>query len=93
MGLTQFTEASLVVWTLYLALLRVGVQALIAGRAVAVLGVPPAFGHAPEVVFMKELACVPLLAEATKPVLTYGGQSLTLTRVCRKLLWGLEILH
>ena len=93
MGLTQSTEASLVVWTLYLALLRVGVQALIAGRAVAILGVPPAFRHAPEVVFMKELACVPLFAEATKPVLTYGGQSLTLTRVCRKLLWGLEVLH
>ena len=71
-------------------------ELVISGKSLvclAVLGIPPALGHAPEVVFMKELACVPLLAEATKPVLTYGGQSLTLTRVCRKLLWGLEVLH
>ena len=69
MGLTQFTEASLVVWTLYLALLRVGVQALIARRAVAVLGIPPALGHAPEIVLVQELTRIALFAKAAEPVL------------------------
>ena len=92
MGLTQFTEASLVVWTLYLALLRVGVQALIAGRAVAVLGVPPALGHAPQVVLVQELTRVALLAEPAQPVLADRREPFALPRVRGQLFWRLEVL-
>ena len=60
-GLTELAEAAVVVRALDLALLRVRVEALVARGAVAVLGVPPALGHAAEVVLMQELTCVALL--------------------------------
>ena len=93
MTMTKFTEAPLVIGALHSALLWVGVQAFIPRRAIAVLCIPPTFGHAPEIVFMKKFACIPLLAQTAKPVLTYGRESLTLTRVGGELLGGLEVLH
>lgn len=90
---TQLAEASLVIRALHATLLRVSVQAFIPRRAIAVLCIPPTLGHAPEIVLMKELACIPLLAQTAKPVLTYGRETLTLTRMGGELLGGLEVLH
>ena len=58
---TELTEASVVIGALHPPLLGMRVETLVAGRAVAVLGVPPALGHAAEVVLMQELTCVALL--------------------------------
>ena len=89
---TQLAEAPLVIGALHATLLRVSVQAFIPRRAIAVLCIPPAFGHASEIILMKEFACIPLLAQTAQPVLTYGRESLTLTRMGGKLLGGLEVL-
>ena len=51
-GRTELAESTVVVWALDLALLRVGVEALVARGAVPVLGVPPALGHSPKVVLV-----------------------------------------
>ena len=93
MTMTKFTEAPLVIGALHSALLWVGVQAFIPRRAIAVLCIPPTLGHASEIVLMKELACVPLLAQTAQPVLTYGRETLTLTRMGGELLRGLEVLN
>ncbi len=58
---TEFAEASVVVWTLHPPLLRMCIQTLVARGTVAVLGVPPALGHAAQVVLVQELTCVALL--------------------------------
>ena len=42
---------------------------------------------------MKEFACIPLLAQTAQPVLTYGRETLTLTRMGGELLRGLEVLN
>jgi hypothetical protein len=88
---TKLTEPAIVVRTLDLALLRVCIQALVARRAVTVLGVPPALGHPPEVVLVQELTCITLFTQATKPVLAHGGQTLTVPRVHGKLFGRLEV--
>ena len=59
--LTKLAKAAVIVRTLDAALLGVSVETLVAGRAVAVLGVPPALGHAAQVVLVQELTCVALL--------------------------------
>ena len=90
---TQLAEAPLVIGALHATLLRVSVQAFIPRRAIPVFRIPPTLGHASKIVLMKELACIPLLAQTAKPVLTYGRETLTLTRMGGELLGGLEVLH
>lgn len=90
-GLTEPTEAAFIVRALDAAFFGVGVEALVAGGAVAVLGVPPALGHAPEIVLVEELTRIALLAEPSEPVLADGGESLAFARMGRKLLWRLEV--
>ena len=91
-GRTEFAEPSVVVWALYLALFGVRVQAVVAGRAVAVLGVPPTFRHPSQIVLVQELTCIALLTQPAEPVLTDSGQAFALARVCGQLLWWLEVL-
>ena len=69
------------------------VQTLVARGAVAVLGVPPALGHAPEVVLVQELTCVALLTQPAEPEFADGGEAFPFTRVCGQLFWGLEVLY
>ena len=61
-GRTKLAETSVVVWALDPPLLRVRVEALVARGAVAILGIPPALWHSPEVVLVRELTCVTFLA-------------------------------
>ena len=90
---TELAEPSVIVRTLHPPLLRMRVQTLVARGTVAVLGVPPALGHAPEVVLVQELARVALLAQAAQPVLAHRREPLALARVRGQLLWRLEVLH
>ena len=90
-GRTELAEAAFIVRALDPALFWVRVEALVAGGAVSVLGVPPALGHTAEVVLMQELACVALLAEAAQPVLADGCEPLPLAWVRRQLLWRLKV--
>lgn len=55
------------------------IQTFVARRTIPVLLEPPAFGHAPEVVFVEEFAGIAFFAEASEPVLAYlvrGGVSI-----------------
>ena len=60
-GRTKLAETSVVVWALDPPLLRVRVETLVASGTVIVFGVPPALGHAAQVVLVQELTCVALL--------------------------------
>lgn len=91
MKLTELAEATFIVRAFDAAFLGMGVEALVAGGAVAVLGVPPALGHAPEIVLVEELTGIALFAEPSEPVLADGGESLAFARVCGELLWWLEV--
>jgi len=79
---TELAEAPLVIWALDTTLLRMGVKTLVARGTVSVLGVPPALGHAPEVVLVQELTRIAFLTESAQPVLTNGRESLALAGVC-----------
>jgi hypothetical protein len=68
-----------------------GVQALVTSGAVTILGEPPALRHAPEVVLVEKLTSVSLLTKASEPVLTYGGESLPVSRMSWQLFWRLEV--
>jgi hypothetical protein len=88
---TKLAESALIVGAFYLPLFWVGVQTLVASRAIPILGEPPTLWHAPEVVLVEKFTGVPFLTEASEPVFTYGGKSLPVSRMCRQLLWRLEI--
>lgn len=89
---TKLAEATLVIRALYPPLLRMRVQTLVSGRAVAIFREPPALGHAPQVVLVQEFARIALFAEAAQPVLADRGEAFTLARVCRQRFWRLEVL-
>jgi len=72
---TQPAETSLVIGTLGLPLLGVCVETLVTSRTIAIFGVPPAFRHTSQVVFMQEFARVTLFAETAKPVFADGGKT------------------
>jgi hypothetical protein len=80
---TKLAKTAFIVGTLDLPLLWVSVQALVTGRAVPVLGKPPALRHAPEVVLVEKLTRIPFLTKASEPVLTDGGKALPVTRMSR----------
>lgn len=66
---TKLAESPFVIGAFDPPFLRMGVQTLVACRTIAVLGVPPAFWHSPQVVLMQELALVAFLTQPTQPVL------------------------
>ena len=80
---TELAKSPIVVRALNFPLFWVRVQALVTGGAVSVLGEPPTLWHAPEVVLVEKLTSVPFLTKAPKPVLTYGGKSLPVSRMSR----------
>jgi len=80
---TELAKSSFIVRTLNLPLFWVGVQALVASRAISILGEPPTLRHASEVVLVEKLTSVPFLTKASEPVLTYGGKALPVSRMSR----------
>jgi hypothetical protein len=82
-GLTELTKSALIVGAFDLSLLWMGVQTFVTGRAVPILGEPPALRHASQVVLVEKLTSIPFLTKAPEPVLTHGGKSLPVSRMCR----------
>lgn len=89
--LTQFTEPSIVIGTLDPSFLWMCIQTFVSGRTVAILRVPPALWHSPEIIFMQELTGISFLTKSTEPMFTHCGKSLALARVSGELLRGLKI--
>lgn len=79
----ELAKSPLIVRALNLPLFWMGVQALVTSRAIPILGEPPTLRHASEVVLVEKLTSVPFLTKASKPVLTYGGKSLPVSRMSR----------
>lgn len=88
---TKLTKSALIVGAFDPPLLWVGIQTLVASRAISILGKPPTLWHAPEVVLVEKLTSVPFLTEASEPVFTYGGKPLPVSRMSWQLLWRLEV--
>ena len=88
---TKLAKSALIVGAFYLPLLWVGVQAFVTGGAISVLGEPPTLRHASQVVFVEKLTGIPFLTKAPEPVLTHGGESLPVSRMCRQLFWRLKV--
>jgi hypothetical protein len=88
---TELTKSALIVGAFDPPLFWVGIQTLVASRAISILGKPPTLWHAPEVVLVEKLTSVPFLTEASEPVFTYGGKPLPVSRMSWQLLWRLEV--
>ena len=56
--LTKLTKSSLIIRALDSFLPWMDIQTLVTGLAVPKLGVPPALGHAPEVILVQKLASI-----------------------------------
>jgi len=67
------------------------IETFVAGGTIPVLLEPPTFRHAPEVVLVEEFAGIAFFAEASEPVLAYGGKTFTVSWVNRELWWGLKV--
>ena len=80
---TKLAKPPLIVRALDPPLFWVCIQALVTSRAISILGEPPTLRHASEVVLVQKLTSVPFLTKASEPVLTYGGKSLSVSRMSR----------
>jgi len=90
-GRAKLAKAAFVIGTLDAPFLWMGIETLISRRAVPVLGEPPAFRHASQVVLVQKLACIALLAEAAEPMLAYGCESFAVSGMYGQLLRGLKV--
>lgn len=90
---TQLAEPTVVIWTLDLALLRMGIQTFVSGGTIPVLCKPPTLRHSPEVILVQELARITLFTEAAQPMLANGSQAFSVPGMGWELLRRLEVLR